>query len=1040
MTQKGLLILVVVCFALDDLDNVRIEGTVRDELGRPIPSASIEVRSIATGLARYAVTSDEGFYRISALPPFEYELKVEAEGFRTATINKLKGTSGSTLRCNMVLQLAPVVAGISISASAESPRLDTSRTFNGSTISSNEIKRLPLESRNPFELLFILAGTAPPAYDTRLLADGDLSDNFLEPPEEAGTVSLQGGTPYSNNFTIDGLDNNDDRAARERFIPSMDSVEEVQVITNQFAAEYGRASGGRINIRLRGGTNDHRGSASWFARNEKLNSNSFFRNADPLRGFRLPLNEQVASIAIGGPISMDRLFYFAAFEHEFSGDTASISALVPVLTNPKFALPLPNGTNLGHLKTNSQGIMTVNGGADTGLYDLDLSTPRRSNAIQSRLDFHHSSGHSLFTNLTAVSQRDERSFPGGRRTPETIRSRDRSSNSIALGDSFAGRAVTNEARFQFSNLIPHDGPVSSRPVVIIEIQDPRDSGERTGRLLAGSSNLGASSRRENRLQIQDIATFLFGKHSVRSGADVHHIHSVFENLEDTTGTYYFSTIADFLSGTPERFRQRFNTKSILDNIYTGGFIQTDYRLAPSLNISAGIRWERESIVKDNNNAGLRTSLVWSPGTDGLTVVRTGFGVFFNRALLRTLDDFKLATHSLLIDTTLPAHSDLLPHLNFPSVLEVNDGFVKSNAVKETGFIRRIDQELRIPESYQTSLGVERQLRRGMKAELTCVFNRGAHLWRESNANAPRVSLVKARTLADYLTSGDFDNRRDTVTGQRPITSTGNADVVRFDRSETISRVVQEAGQRIVVFGLANSSTSNSTSAIKAALAAVRDLRPDPALEQVEELHSNGSSFYHGVSFEITADLGKRGNLRASYTHSKLIDDGVVNTSSPLIQGNLRNERELSLLDSRHRFAVSGYLMISGAGLSFTLLANSPRPFNIGINGNDRNLDDVNNDRPNTSGGLQKLSLPIIGTNGNLPRNAGRGPWQHTLNVRLFRQFVVSERVRFTPLIEAFNPLNITVFSYGAEYVDWNDLSPRRTIKPRTLRVGVKFEF
>lgn len=1031
MPQKGLLILVFVCLALDDLDNVRIEGTVRDELGRAIPGASIEVRSVATGLARSALTSDQGFYRISALPPFEYELKVEAEGFRTATIGKLKGTSGSTLRCNIVLELAPLVAGISISASAESSLLDGSRTFNGSTISKNEVKSLPLETRNPFELLFILAGVAPPAYDTRVLADGDLSDNFLEPPEEAGIISLQGGTPYSNNFTIDGLDNNDDRGARERFIPSMDSVEEVQVITNQFAAEYGRASGGRINIRLRGGTNDHRGSASWYARNEKLNANSFFRNADPLRGFRLPLNEQVTAVAIGGPISIDHLFYFAAFEHEFSGDTSSIFALVPVISNPKFPLPLPNGANLGHLKTNSRGLITVNGGADTGLYDLDLSTPRQSNAIQSRLDFQHLSGHSVFANFTMSGQRDERSFPGGRRTPDTIRSRGRSSKSIALSDSFAGRSVTNEARIQFSSLTPHDDPASRRPVVIIDIEDPRDSGERSGALLAGSSNLGASSRRENRWQIQEISTFISGKHSIRSGADVHQIHSTYNDLEDTTGTYYFSNIADFLSGTPERFRQRFQTKSVLNNIYAGGFVQTDYRVAPSLNISTGVRWERESIVSDNNNAGLRASLVWSPGTDGSTVVRTGFGVFFNRALLRTLDDFKLTTHSLLIDTNLPAHSELLQRLDFPSVLGVDDGFVKSNAIRETGFQRRLDPKLRIPESYQTSLAVERQLRPGMKAELTYVFNRGAHLWRESNANAPRLSLAKTATFTDYLTSRDFDNR------QRRITSTGNADVVRFDRSETISRVIQEAGQRIVVFGLANSSTSNSTSAIKAARAAIRDLRPDPALEQVEELHSNGSSFYHGLSFEITAALGRRGNLRGSYTLSKLIDDGVVNTSSPLIQGNLRNERALSLLDSRHRFTVNGFMTISKASLGFILLANSPRPFNIGINGNDRNLDDVNNDRPNTRGGL---SLPIIGTSGNLPRNAGRGPWQHTLNVRLSRQFVLSERLRFTPMIEAFNPLNTTVFSYGAEYVDWNNLSPRRTIKPRTLRVGVRFEF
>jgi hypothetical protein len=201
--------------------------------------------------------------------------------------------------------------------------------------------------------------------------------------------------------------------------------------------------------------------------------------------------------------------------------------------------------------------------------------------------------------------------------------------------------------------------------------------------------------------------------------------------------------------------------------------------------------------------------------------------------------------------------------------------------------------------------------------------------------------------------------------------------------------------------------------------------------------------------------------------SKIVDDGVVNTSSPLVAGDFRREWALSLLDARHRIAVSGHYELPrrllGMNLSSTFNFASPRPFNIGANGNDRNLDDVNNDRPNFNGNLSEInwrrpgealneslaegfSLPAIGTAGNLPRNAGRGPGVYTLNLRLSRAFRLSEQRRAELLIEGFNPFNSSVFNFGAEFVDFtpsglgNFLVPRRTVKPRTMRAGLKFEF
>ena len=119
-------------------------------------------------------------------------------------------------------------------------------------------------------------------------------------PEEAGTFALSGGAAYSNNITIDGLDNNDDRAARERFQPSLEAVEEVQVITNQFSAEYGRASGGRVNLRTRGGAHNFHGRAFYFFRDESLNANSSFNNARGLK--RLPLQEHNPGLTLSGPL------------------------------------------------------------------------------------------------------------------------------------------------------------------------------------------------------------------------------------------------------------------------------------------------------------------------------------------------------------------------------------------------------------------------------------------------------------------------------------------------------------------------------------------------------------------------------------------------------------------------------------------------------------------------------------------------------------------------------------------------------------------
>jgi hypothetical protein len=322
-------------------------------------------------------------------------------------------------------------------------------------------------------------------------------------------------------------------------------------------------------------------------------------------------------------------------------------------------------------------------------------------------------------------------------------------------------------------------------------------------------------------------------------------------------------------------------------------------------------------------------------------------------------------------------------------------------------------------------------------------------------------------------------------GTRPIYDVSSAgDLVRFvslppDPDNNITSTT-EFGVPITLFNL---NSVNSTTVLNASLDALGDLRPDPSRRQVEQLISVGNSFYHGLTLELRKRFHQSKNglgfsLRGAYTLSRLIDDGIVNTSSALIAGDFRAERARSLLDRRHRFVFSGTFglpwWLGRLRLSTILQLASGAPFNISLGGADRNLDDVGNDRPIFNGDLSLLrsrnpgeplnpalltafSTPVVGRTGNLPRNAGLGPGIFKLDLNITREFRITEQMRLRPVVEIDNVLNKTVFSFGSEFINFDALSPTatpaarqafidsflvptRTLRPRTIRIGVRFDF
>ena len=242
-----------VAFA-QDLDDASIGGRVTDQNGASIVGAKVFVRHVATGVERTATVDGAGLYRLVELAPGAYTARVAAVGFATELRAGIEMLAGQSARLDFTLRPAGVSAEQFITSDAGAAAIDTTRTVVVGTLTRAETEWLPLGSRSPLDLVHTLGGVTEEPLSTRDVAE-DRNRTPARTPEEAGTFALSGGAAYSNNITIDGLDNNDDRAARERFQPSIEAVEEVQVVTNQFSAEYGRASGGRVNLRTRSGAN-----------------------------------------------------------------------------------------------------------------------------------------------------------------------------------------------------------------------------------------------------------------------------------------------------------------------------------------------------------------------------------------------------------------------------------------------------------------------------------------------------------------------------------------------------------------------------------------------------------------------------------------------------------------------------------------------------------------------------------------------------------------------------------------------------------------
>ncbi|MFL6207795.1 MAG: TonB-dependent receptor domain-containing protein [Pyrinomonadaceae bacterium] len=278
-----------------------LQGYVRDPQGAVIQNANVTARNKATAAERSAMTNDEGYYRITNLPPGDYEVTVEATNFKKASVPTLTLTVGQVADLDVPLEIGQISDVVTIS-DATSQIVETSRTQVSNTIDQQRIENLPINERN---------------YINFALTTSTVTRDNGRPIGPAPTTGLNfgGQRGRSNLVQVDGADNTDNSVNASRSTVSQEAVQEFQVVTNSFAPEFGRTAGGVVNVVTKSGTNNLRGNIFGFIRHKSIQSrNTFAPIIDNDVNKKPPFTRAQYGATLGGPLDRDRTFFFLAFE------------------------------------------------------------------------------------------------------------------------------------------------------------------------------------------------------------------------------------------------------------------------------------------------------------------------------------------------------------------------------------------------------------------------------------------------------------------------------------------------------------------------------------------------------------------------------------------------------------------------------------------------------------------------------------------------------------------------------------------------------
>jgi hypothetical protein len=327
-----------------DATTANLSGFVRDPTGAVVPGATVTARNPATNDVRAAVSNGEGFYQLTKVPPGNYEVSVEAQNFKKAVVPSITLTVGQRADLDVALEVGQITDVVTVTG-AQTELIETSKTNVSNTIDQTRIENLPINQRD---------------YINFTLTTSTVTRDNGRPIGPAPTSGLNfgGQRGRSNLVQVDGADNTDNSVNAARSTVSQEAVQEFQVVTNSFAPEFGRASGGVVNVVTKSGTNQVRGNVFGFLRHKSIQSrNAFAPVIDNTPGKKPPFTRAQYGATLGGPLDRDRTFAFFAFEQRrrqesgfFTSDvTAGLNSAATIPAIPELGPLFPAAINFNRL-------------------------------------------------------------------------------------------------------------------------------------------------------------------------------------------------------------------------------------------------------------------------------------------------------------------------------------------------------------------------------------------------------------------------------------------------------------------------------------------------------------------------------------------------------------------------------------------------------------------------------------------------------------------------------------------------------------------
>lgn len=927
----------VFSFAQSQSTTGNIEGRIVDPNGAGVPNITVTATNQETGFAKTVVSDSDGNFIFVLLPLGKYKVETAAaQGFGTSTYENVQVTVGA--KATLEVTVSPSGSQNIVDVTADGAGIEATNTAVSSTVNETQVINLPTNGRNFLDFATITPGV-------------------VRDPSRSGDLAIGGQKGTLNSLQIDGASSDNtffgqssgrvgSGRAPSQF--SIDTVKEFQVNQNGFSAEFGRAAGGVINVVTKSGTNKFTGSAFWFFRDESLNALSPLLRAQGRSKPPGQINQFGGTF--GGPLVKNRAFFFAAYE----GQRSDLSN--PVVVRSLVQAPAAVQTFLGpKFESYSQ-----NREQDTYLVKTDINLNDK-NLLWVRLNQQNFTG----TNLE---------FSGTTNAEEHSGNSNVTTTSITSGwNSTLASNFFNEFRFQYSRDKEPGLANSADPEVTLA------SGTSISETLNfGRNNFSPRETTIKRYQIINNQTYLVSGHTIKYGVDIL-IDKIFNFFPGQfSGSYNFTSYANFAANMPSRFRQSFGgagtTGAVTnpDSTEYGLFVQDDWRVTPKLTLNLGLRYDYQKIAKpqiqnpnaallaagfdtsfgpsDKNNFGPRFGVSYA--FDSKSVLRGGYGIYFGRtpSILTGTAHSQNGIQVLAIDITCATPGPVACP-TYPNIFSSFPTGAASPPINLYLFPRGYQQ----PFTHQARVQYEHELWGNTVFSVQYAMYRGVNLTRTRNANL-----------------------------NAPIAETAQ------------------------VFSPGGTATGETLTIRRHPLA-----RPISAFQRISLFESSAKSFYQGLSFELNKRFSNHWQFIMSYTLSKAKDDKPDQTS--VVPGSTGDEQKIaenqfdlsgeygrSDLDVRHRFIFSPVYdtgrfnsdnpfvrwLLSDYIFTGIFTAQSGFAYSATVSGD-----------PNRDGNTQNDRAP--GT----VRNQFSTPASYIVDLRVGKAIRFGERMKLTLFAEAFNLFN-----------------------------------